>query len=110
MRPGAVHTANLFAVVQGGDCGALADFETYTYTFLNAFHSAFRLVSRPPIQAVHVRRNGAGITLNRYETFDGGFVFFRLSGRFISCGRGRWLGEGNHGGSPDYSPYCASVH
>jgi hypothetical protein len=101
-------TASLFSVRQGGDCGPLSVFETYTYTFVNAFHSSFRLVAQPPAQAVHVKRNAPGIALDRYETFDGHFIFMRMKGRFISCGGGRWLGEGT-GGSSDYSPYCARL-
>jgi hypothetical protein len=97
---------SIFTVRRGGDCGPLAVFETYTYAFLNAFHSSFRLIAQPPGQAVHVKRNAPGIALDRYETFDGHFIFFRMKGKFITCGGGRWLGEGT-GGSPDYSLYCA---
>jgi hypothetical protein len=68
----------IFSVVKGGACPSpQARYQVYAFTFLNAFHSQFTLVSRsaPP-------QTGATT------------VALRLDGRYVSCPNGLY----HHGG------------
>jgi hypothetical protein len=66
---------NVFSVPQSQYCPApLARYADYRFTFLNAFHSQFRLVRRSnPWAGVNVAP-------------------FTIDGRYVYCGAGRWLG------------------
>jgi len=71
-------TASIFSVARSAECPSpLARYQTYVFTFLNAFGSQFRLVSlaKPPF---------TGVTN----------VPLRVNGRYVSCPGGRYHGGG----------------
>jgi hypothetical protein len=75
-----VQQNNVFAVARGGDCGPTFRYALYTFTFLDAFHSSFRLVARSNPWA------GENVAP------------FTVAHRYVYCGRGRWLGLFHGGG------------
>lgn len=73
--------SNVFSVPQSEYCPSpLARYTDYRFTFLNAFHSPYRLVRRSNPWA------GANV------------VPFTIANRYVSCGSGRWLGLFHGGG------------
>jgi hypothetical protein len=72
---------NVFSVPQSQFCPSpLVRYADYTFTFLNAFHSRFRLVRRSNPWA------GANVAP------------FTIAGRYVYCGSGQWLGLFHGGG------------
>jgi hypothetical protein len=72
---------NVFSVPQSRSCPApLARYADYTFTFLNAFHSSYRLVKRSNPWA------GTNVAP------------FSVARRYVYCGGGRWLGFFHGGG------------
>jgi hypothetical protein len=76
-----LNRGNVFSVPQSRFCPApLARYSDYTFTFLNAFHSRYRLVKRSNPWA---GTNAAPFT---------------IAGRAVYCGGGLWVGMFHGGG------------